>query len=367
MAWESRGKYGQRDEDLFADPFGVRQGSQRSQGSAAPQGSSNTFGGGKGRGSAPLERDEFLFGGKGQGYAARSDDMYGGMQGHAYGGGELDPQVQDEEEEWRSWGPVGSFFWYVYSGGKKCCSMRDRSKPQDMDAAQRAAETGRPPQSFFPEPPGQGYPGGGRLGGSLEESERPQTSAADRALQLGGFGSSQRPPMQLPSQPAASPAKPQYQRPSETDSEASDFLSSRRGQNERPDVSSFSGWKQAQPDAPKAQLAGGDADSKRGLPVGGDTPGSDVGGSARAGAISSSAGRSPGSDASGVARPGASSSAAPPGPKRWEWPSWCLNFKSPSIEVFVVDDETGVGRWVEAEPQSRVVDTAGRGAYPCAE
>merc|ERR1712232_1359223 len=54
-------------------------------------------------------------------------------------------------------------------------------------------------------------------------------------------------------------------------------------------------------------------------------------------------------------------------PKRWEWPSWCLNFKSPSIEVFVVDDDTGVGRWVEAEPQSRVVDKSGRDAYLCVE
>merc|ERR550532_3872953 len=63
--------------------------------------------------------------------------------------------------------------------------------------------------------------------------------------------------------------------------------------------------------------------------------------------------------------PGGPSSAA--APKRWEWPPWCLNFKSPCIEVYVVDDETGKGRWVEAEPQSRVVDKAGRDAYLCAE
>merc|ERR1711963_1153603 len=59
------------------------------------------------------------------------------------------------------------------------------------------------------------------------------------------------------------------------------------------------------------------------------------------------------------------SSGSPPG--RWEWPAWCLNFKSPCIEVYVVDDDTGVGKWVEAEPQSRVVDKAGKDAYLCVE
>lgn len=70
--------------------------------------------------------------------------------------------------------------------------------------------------------------------------------------------------------------------------------------------------------------------------------------------------------------PAANKETHPPGtagsaPGRWEWPSWCLNFKSPCIEVFVVDDDTGKGKWVEAEPQSRVVDKAGRDAYLCVE
>eukprot|EP00913_Durusdinium_trenchii_P035484 g33207.t1 len=51
----------------------------------------------------------------------------------------------------------------------------------------------------------------------------------------------------------------------------------------------------------------------------------------------------------------------------WEWPPWCLNFKSPNIEVWVLDEDAGVGRWVSAQPQSRVVDKAGRDAYLCAE
>ncbi|CAE7759141.1 mas [Symbiodinium sp. KB8] len=54
-------------------------------------------------------------------------------------------------------------------------------------------------------------------------------------------------------------------------------------------------------------------------------------------------------------------------PNKWEWPPWCLNFKSPNIEVWVFDDDCNVGRWVSAQPQSRVVDKTGRDAYLCAE
>merc|ERR1719296_146492 len=54
-------------------------------------------------------------------------------------------------------------------------------------------------------------------------------------------------------------------------------------------------------------------------------------------------------------------------PQRWEWPNWCLDFKNPVIEVWVVDDDSGIGRVVQGEPQSRVVDKSGRDAYLCAE
>merc|ERR1712048_1431540 len=54
-------------------------------------------------------------------------------------------------------------------------------------------------------------------------------------------------------------------------------------------------------------------------------------------------------------------------PQRWEWPAWCLNFKTPCVEVYVFDDDTGVGRWVKGKPQSRVVDEAQRDAYLCVE
>lgn len=52
----------------------------------------------------------------------------------------------------------------------------------------------------------------------------------------------------------------------------------------------------------------------------------------------------------------------------WKWPPWCLNSKDSQIEVWVEDDERpGKGRWVKAEPQSRVVNKAGHDAYLCAE
>merc|ERR1719387_240155 len=54
------------------------------------------------------------------------------------------------------------------------------------------------------------------------------------------------------------------------------------------------------------------------------------------------------------------------GPK-WSWPPWVLNAKDPQIEVYVEDEDTGRGRWVNAEPQSRVVGKDGRDAFLCAE
>lgn len=63
-------------------------------------------------------------------------------------------------------------------------------------------------------------------------------------------------------------------------------------------------------------------------------------------------------------------SSAPAGgaaPPRWEWPKWALDSKNPQIEVYVIDEDTGLRRWCEAEPQSRVVDPSGRDAYLCVE
>jgi len=57
----------------------------------------------------------------------------------------------------------------------------------------------------------------------------------------------------------------------------------------------------------------------------------------------------------------------PPAVLKWHWPAWCLNFKAPTIEVFVIDEDTGEGRWLLGTPQSRVVDKVGNDAYLCAE
>mmetsp|Transcript_8667 Transcript_8667/g.15605 ORF Transcript_8667/g.15605 Transcript_8667/m.15605 type:complete len:613 (-) Transcript_8667:180-2018(-) len=53
--------------------------------------------------------------------------------------------------------------------------------------------------------------------------------------------------------------------------------------------------------------------------------------------------------------------------EHWKWPAWCLNSKSPALEVFVEDEDTGEGRWVEATPINRVVDKDGNDAFISAE
>mmetsp|Transcript_124894 Transcript_124894/g.388799 ORF Transcript_124894/g.388799 Transcript_124894/m.388799 type:complete len:182 (+) Transcript_124894:45-590(+) len=51
----------------------------------------------------------------------------------------------------------------------------------------------------------------------------------------------------------------------------------------------------------------------------------------------------------------------------WEWPSWCLAYFEPCIEVYVVDDEEGRSGWVEAMPRERVKDTDGHDEFLSAE
>lgn len=45
--------------------------------------------------------------------------------------------------------------------------------------------------------------------------------------------------------------------------------------------------------------------------------------------------------------------------RRWQWPDWCLNTVVPCIEAYIVDDETGKGRWIPAEPHGRILDDHG--------
>lgn len=52
--------------------------------------------------------------------------------------------------------------WSIVAGGRQCCSMRDRTRKEDLEAAKRAALTGRPPRR--------------------ELQQRPETPEAARAV-----------------------------------------------------------------------------------------------------------------------------------------------------------------------------------------
>mmetsp|Transcript_73405 Transcript_73405/g.238762 ORF Transcript_73405/g.238762 Transcript_73405/m.238762 type:complete len:209 (-) Transcript_73405:140-766(-) len=47
----------------------------------------------------------------------------------------------------------------------------------------------------------------------------------------------------------------------------------------------------------------------------------------------------------------------------WTWPEWALRGRRSEIEVLVTDEGLGEKRWVEAVPQSRVVDKSGSDTY----
>lgn len=66
-------------------------------------------------------------------------------------------------------------------------------------------------------------------------------------------------------------------------------------------------------------------------------------------------------------RPHTEDDALRPLPTKWKWPEWCLDRKNPAIEVYVIDEETGEGRWCSAEPESRVVDKYGGDNWLSAE
>lgn len=55
------------------------------------------------------------------------------------------------------------------------------------------------------------------------------------------------------------------------------------------------------------------------------------------------------------------------GQRPWRWPPWCLSQRPPLIEVYVGEVVGDSGRWVRAEPRSRIVDEEGHDRYLCAE
>jgi len=259
--------------------------------------------------------------------------------------------VTREEDEEEQLGPIGSMLWSLFAGGKQCCSMRDRTRPQDQEAARKAAETGRPPSQF---------------------------TGAEPPVPAGRNGSAARPALHVPSYPMMAGHNESYGGfPDDDDQEEYPYSASRevpppvppsREKLAPPAAANFSRPRDdeeppASRSRPKPTFAGPDAQD----------------GLAASGA--SKLGEDSLAPTSAVTR-GAAGSQAPVGsdlgrsrdsggaggmPKRWEWPPWCLNFKEPCIEVLVEDEDGGESRWVEAEPQSRVVDKVGRDAYLCAE
>jgi len=331
---------------LFADPLGVRP-----QGPAAADGMRGGVGA-----PAPLRSA-----------SSRRNEKNG--YGLGYGGGDRRPQPKDDyeqlekqlpdtrpmgkpkesgytdnpqrsylEEAEESWGPLGSFMWGIVANGRQCCSMRDRNRTEDKEAAERAAAVGRPPgKSNFPGPGSQ--PVAARQRPNLAD-EQPRTPVAARAESSRpgpklDFTSAEQEPRSIGSRntPVAAGASPPTQP---------------RGL-------------QIPPEVPEPVISRA-ASSKPGLENDPFLTG--------APAEPSYSMKSPRRSEPELTTASMKGDPPPPEgklPSRWEWPAWCLNFKSPSIEVWVLDDEVNVGRWVPAQPQSRVVDKAGKDAYLCAE
>eukprot|EP00441_Pelagodinium_beii_P019161 CAMPEP_0197664404 /NCGR_PEP_ID=MMETSP1338-20131121/58611_1 /TAXON_ID=43686 ORGANISM="Pelagodinium beii, Strain RCC1491" /NCGR_SAMPLE_ID=MMETSP1338 /ASSEMBLY_ACC=CAM_ASM_000754 /LENGTH=453 /DNA_ID=CAMNT_0043243031 /DNA_START=67 /DNA_END=1428 /DNA_ORIENTATION=+ len=339
---------------LFADPLGVRpQGPATADGvrggvsTPAPLRSASTR-----SASARNERN----GGYGLGYGGgdkprrhqdndedpRLDTMPGGAPKESHNTN--DDLYRAYMEDAEAWGPVGSFVWGLVANGRQCCSMRDRSRAEDTEAAKRAAVVGRPPaKNNFPGPGSQQPQPASRNRPNLSD-EQPRTPVVARAEAARpgpnlGFTNEPEPPS------VGSRGAP-------VDSGTSPPTIPR--------------GLQPPSDLPEASTYGA-APNKSALQrdpfLTGSSPPED---SSRP----SSSLKSPRQPEARL--PASSPKGDPPPPEgklpsRWEWPAWCLNFKSPSIEVWVLDDETSIGRWVPAQPQSRVVDKAGKDAYLCAE
>lgn len=231
-----------------------------------------------------------------------------------------------EDSVQETFGYVVSSMWSIVSGGRQCCSMRDRGRKEDMEAAKRAALTGRPPPK-----------------GEMEA--RPDTPLAAREIQ----------PYQHRRHPAADDFDEGEEPPYLT--EHGNSLHAHQSLGPVPNSSLPDGGFRDDPFLTGRKLP--EANFERSAPAL-DPPMLPRGHEQER--------EAPETSAQGA--PAHQGDPAPPEhslPSKWEWPPWCLNFKSPNIEVWVLDEDAGVGRWVSAQPQSRVVDKAGRDAYLCAE
>mmetsp|Transcript_58322 Transcript_58322/g.148093 ORF Transcript_58322/g.148093 Transcript_58322/m.148093 type:complete len:436 (-) Transcript_58322:49-1356(-) len=368
MAWG--GETGGRDmmgvhgDVLFADPLNVR-GSKEvrvppTQQHKQPYQPYEPY-------RSPLQQQQPPTGyGEGSPYSQASNSPSGGVR-------------KEESHEEEDWGPVGNFMWWMVAGGKQCCSMRDRAKPADLDAKSRLPDTNRPPERQFPPAPPEQRRG---LESFKLPDNPPASSSSYRGPDLnsavfnthddlgtrpvigggGGGNNGSRPGGNGGGGYGASRGR-------DPDSDSDESVRS-----------SGAAVQQQQSMTPPRFAAGG-----AGLGMGAQ------------GRTASPAREEPTRPPVALAPPfpepaptrpqltpppeAAVSAAAPTRPqlqsgptmgsgsvsRRWEWPTWCLNFKQPCIEVYVVDEDTGVGRWTNAEPQSRVVDKTGRDAYLCVE
>jgi hypothetical protein len=292
---------------LFADPLNIRKDK-----GAAPKSSEQS---GAQRMRAPQASREHTY----DLDTSRDDDLDMNLPAHRRA--EINRGNQEESQE--EAGPVRAWFGYLFGGGTQCCGNRDRNK--DSELAKKASSTGRPPtrQDNFPAAPSKAMPSNdanGRRRGEANSLEDSYSNAKDEKRQRDD------PFAMNGKRPAAggnldelhkfvsdsNPPRDPPQKPPEE----------RRPVREEPK------------ELPKPQ---GSDQLRR---------------------------PSPQEEARVAA------SEKPPAghlPRSWQWPSWTLNTKQASIEVYVTDDESNESRWCEAEPQFRVVDKEGNDAYLCAE
>jgi hypothetical protein len=306
------------DDDLFADPLGVRKSkdNKSKQPPAAPSSVLQAGGGSQAQGP----RGGAFHGRRTDLDDARENDLDMNLPVHRRVEIKMSPETPEEEP-----GLMASWFGYLLGAGTQCCGNRVRS---DTEAVQRASATGRPPaparQQQFPDatpkaPATSELPRSKRKDDSdyeLEEDKHAATRAYERRVSF----------------------EPSSKRPADLDG-----LYQFAGTND---------IKQKQPtqreqgfqfkEAPEQQES-----KKLPTPLVNDQPSKPL---------------QPNSEQVLYETPQEVSK-----PSKWQWPTWSLNTKEKGIEVYVEDDDSGESRWCEATPQFRVVDKEGNDAYLCAE
>lgn len=330
MAWRGDDDLWNADHDsLFADPTGARGGYEDALKPRVEQRSSV---------QVPLRRTPMQQSpthappGSRGGNAPPNPPDGGSASGAARQEGEQSYSAA-EDGTW-----IGGMLWWLVAGGKQCCSMRDRSDPKDVAAAQRAAEMGRPPefqsaQPHSPFPPAESP--------AVPDVRQPAATAAREGP----------PAMPLQHSGASHPTVARDQRPSVEPTTPAHFAPEPRQQSApepKPEslVSSPASLPVKSPE-PRPRSPSHDSWGDEIIPAGHGLRRDDMQErgktTAPAGAESSEAGL----------------------PDKWDWPPWCLSATDPCIEVYVVDEDTGEGRWCMATPKERIKDPQKRDAFLC--